>query len=144
MVDSIPHDHPSVESVRATLQRAGRMNHPKLVLPDDANTELFPESVVHFVLSGQQYHARIERNFDEVPEIRSVRDNSRLVREREGENRLHEWFEANDLGYGRSVHIDVIEPDHLYGVRLPGDRMIYTDIPKPNSSLTDIARDLEG
>lgn len=120
------------------------MNHPKLVLPDDANTELFPESVVHFVLSGQQYHARIERNFDEVPEIRSVRDNSRLVREREGENRLHEWFEANDLGYGRSVHIDVIEPDHLYGVRLPGDRMIYTDIPKPNSSLTDIARDLEG
>lgn len=121
------------------------MNHPKLVLPEDANetTTLFPESIVHCVLSGEQYHARIEWNFDGIPEIRSVRDNSRLIREREGENRLHEWFEASNLGFDRSVHVDVIEPGHLYGVRVPGDRAIYTDVPKPNSSLTDIARDLE-
>lgn len=125
------------------------MNHPKLVLPEDADsdsdTELFPESnsSVHVVLSGQQYHARIERSFDGIPEIRAVRDNARLAREGEGENRLHEWFEASDLGYGRSVHVDVVEQDHLYGVRLPGDRAIYTDTPKPNSSLADIARDLK-
>jgi hypothetical protein len=120
------------------------MNHPKLVLPEDPNRELFPESVVNIVLAGQQYHARIERNFDGIPEIRAVRDNSRLAREGEGENRLHEWFEVSDIGYGRSVHIDVVERDHLYGVRLPGDQAIYTNIPKPNSSLTDIARDLDG
>jgi hypothetical protein len=125
------------------------MNHPKIVLPDDVDTdantdtELFPESAVHVVLSGEQYHAYIERNFDGDPEIRAVRDNLRLAREREGENRLQEWFEENDLGFGRSVHVDVIETNHLYGVRLPGERAIYTDVPKPNSSLTDIARDLE-
>jgi hypothetical protein len=130
------------------------MNHPKLVLPDDVDrdssetnaetdTELFPESVVHVVLSGEQYRACIEQNFDGEPEIRAVRDNLRLAREREGDPRLQEWFEENDLGFGRSVHVDVIETGHLYGVRLPGEREIYTDVPKPNSSLADIARDLE-
>jgi hypothetical protein len=127
------------------------MNHPKLVLPDDVNTdanaetdtELFPESVVHVVLSGQQYRACIEQNFDGEPEIRAVRDNLRLAREREGDPRLQEWFEASDLGFGRSVHVDVVEAGHLYGVRLPGERAIYTDVPKPNSSLADIARDLD-
>lgn len=124
------------------------MNHPKLVLPEngkpDPDRELFPESVVHIVLSGQQYHARIEQDFDGIPEIRAARDNARLAREGDGENRLHEWFEAIDLGFDRSVHVDVIEPDHLYGVRLPGERAVYTDIPEPKDSLADIARDIEG
>ncbi|MFC6960744.1 DUF7112 family protein [Halocatena marina] len=147
MADRIPHDHPTVESVRATLDRVGRMDQPKLVLPNDP--ELFPETIVHFVLDGQQYHARINRKYHDTPEIRSVRDNARLARAGEGEgedtsvNRLHEWFETNDLEFGRSVHVDVVEPNHLYGVRLPGERAVYTDIPKPNSSLSDIANNLE-
>lgn len=121
------------------------MDHPKLVLPNDP--ELFPEAVVHIVLDGQRYHARIDRNYDDTPEIRSVRDNARLAREGEGEaaseNRLHEWFAASDLEFGRSIHVDVVEPNHLYGLRLPGEQAIYTDIPKPNGSLSDIANDLE-
>lgn len=123
------------------------MDQPKLVLPSD--TELFPETVVNIVLDGHRYHARIDWDFDDTPEIRSIRDNTRLAREGEGEredtsaNRLHEWFETSDLGFGRSVHVDIIEPNHLYGVRLPGEQAIYTDIPKPKRSLSDIANDLE-
>lgn len=123
------------------------MDHPKLVLPNDP--KLFPEAVVNIVLDRHRYHARIDWNFDDTPEIRSVRDNARLAREGEGEgeasseNRLHEWFAASDLEFGRSVHVDVIEPNHHYGLRLPGKQAVYTDIPKPNESLSDIANDLE-
>lgn len=120
------------------------MAHPKLVLP--AESSLFPEGVVHITLDGQQYRARIDRSFEGVPEIRSVYDNARLVREGAREssvNRLREWFEESDLEYGRSVHVDVIEPDHQYAIRQPGATEVYTVIPQPDQSLSDIADGLE-
>lgn len=147
VAERIPHDHPSVTTVRASLERSGGMNHPKLVLPEDSH--LFPDhaagsaEIVHLVLDGAAYHAPIEYNFDDVPEIRSAWDNPRIARDRDGENRLHDWYTASDLEFGRSVHLDVVEQGHLYGVRTPGEEAIYTDLPKPNESLADIASSLD-
>lgn len=144
MSDRIHHDHPSIDTVRGTLDRAGSTAHPKLVLPEKLS--LFPEGVVHITLGGQQYHARIDRSFDGVPEIRSVYDNARLVREGAREssvNRFREWFEGTDLDYGRSVHVDVIESGHQYAIRRPGAEAVYTVVPQPDQSLADIADSLE-
>ncbi|UPM42045.1 DUF7112 family protein [Halocatena salina] len=144
MSDRIPHDHPSIDTVRGTIDRAGSTAHPKLVL--DSESSLFPEGVVHLTLDGQQYHARIERSFDGTPEIRSVYDNARLAREGAREpsvNRLREWFDEGDLVFGRSVHVDVIEPDHQYAIRRPGATAVYTVIPRPDRSLSEIADSLE-
>lgn len=144
MPDRIHHDHPSIDTVRGTLDRAGSTAHPKLVLPEEPS--LFPEGVVHLTLDEQQYRARIDRSFDGAPEIRSVYDNARLVREgarESGVNRLREWFDANELDYGRSVHVDVVEPGHQYAVRRPGAEAVYTVVPQPDQSLADIADGLD-
>lgn len=143
MSDRIHHDHPSIDTVRGTLDRAGSTAHPKLVLPDEP---LFPEGIVHITVDGQQYRARIDRSFEGVPEIRSVYDNARLVREGargSSTNRLREWFEESDLEYGRSVHVDIIDPGHQYAIRRPGATAVYTVIPQPDQSLSEIADGLE-
>lgn len=142
MPNRLPHDHPSIDSVRATIERAGSTAHPKLVLPEEP--ALFPEGVAHVTIDGQQYHARIDRSFEGVPEIRSIRDNARLARrgKTDAVNRLREWFDAGDLGFGRSIHVDIIEPGHQYAIRRPGEQAVYTTIAQPDQSLSAIAREL--
>ncbi|WP_254542818.1 DUF7112 family protein [Halomarina pelagica] len=140
MADRIPHDHSSVTTVRAHLERAGRTDRPKLVLPEEVS---IPDDPVRLVLDGRTYHARIEPDFDDVPEIRGAYDNARMARERDGANRLVEWYEDGNLSFGRSVHFDVVDPGDLYGVRAPGERATYDSRDTPSDSLADIARDLD-
>jgi hypothetical protein len=140
MGDRISHDHASVVTHRAKLERAGRTSRPKLALPDDVPA---PERPVRLVLDGTTYHAAVEEAVDGTAEIRGAYDNARMAREREGENRLVEWVERSDLDFGRSVHVDVVDDD-LYGVRAPGERAVYTPTASPNDSLADIADDLDG
>lgn len=143
MTDRIPHDDPSVRAVRARLVRAGRTDRPKIVLPDDET--LFPEceDPVRVVLGGRSYRAYLDHDFDGVPEIRALRENARMAREGEGENALAAWFRDSSLDFGRSVHVDVIDPGHHYGVRAPGERAVYTTHDAPAESLADIAKDLD-
>ena len=143
MTDRIPHDHPSVDTVRAKLVRAGRTDRPKVVLPEDDG--LFPESddPVQVALDGRRYHARLERDFDGVPELRALRENARLAREGDGPNELVEWFRDSSLDFGRSVHVDVVDPGTQYGIRGPGDRAVYTVTERPDGALADIANDLD-
>jgi hypothetical protein len=142
VTDRIAHDHPTVETVRASVARAGRTDRLKLVLPD--RETLFPETVARVVLDDHTRHARIERGLDGERELRAVRDNPRLVREAEGRNRLPAWLEAAGLDAGRSVNVDVVDPGVLYGLRAPGERALYTPVEAPDDSLADIARDLDG
>lgn len=143
MTDRIPHDHPSVDAVRATVAQAGRTDRPKIVLPQD--DEHFPQTdePVEVALDGRTYHARLDRDFDGVPEIRALRQNARLAREGDGENALVDWFRRSPLDFGRSVHVDVIDAGALYGIRAPGASAVYTVTDRPADALADIANDLD-
>jgi hypothetical protein len=140
VTDSIPHDHSSVSTHRATLARAGRTDRPKIVLPEELQV---PDDPVRLVLDGHTYYTVVDADFDGVPEVRGAYDNVRMARERDGSNHLVEWVEAADLEFGRSVHVDVVESD-LLGVRAPGESAVYSAPASPNDSLQDIARDLDG
>lgn len=140
MTDRIQHDHSSIDSYRATVERAGRTDRPKVVLPEEITA---PEAPVRIVLDGHVYRAVIETDFGDVPEIRGAYDNARMAREQDGPNRLAEWFESSDLSFGRSVHLDVIEPGAHYGLRTPGESAVYSPTTAPDDSLTDIASDID-
>jgi len=100
--------------------------------------------VVRVSLAGDEGHARIETALDGSPVLRRVVDNARLAREDEGENRLAEWVADADVPDGGSAHFDVITDGHQYGLRAPGERVVYAAKAAPDDSLADIARDLEG
>jgi hypothetical protein len=138
--ERLPSDHPTVETVRATLDRRGR-THSRLSLPDG---DLFSLDTIRLVLDGDTYHAQIETNRKGSLVINGAYDNARLARERSGEDRLEEWRDTSNIDYGRSVLVDVVEPGFLYGVREPGERAVYDAIESPDEGLAAIARDLDG
>jgi hypothetical protein len=143
MPDRIPSDHPSIETHRISLDRRGRMDRPRL---DCSGIEaaLPIEEVVRLTLDGDTYHARVERTFEDDPEIRGAYDNPRIAREpAEGTDRLAEWRARNGLDFGRSVLFDVVVPGHAYGLRVPGERAVYEVTTPPDDSLQSIARSLD-
>jgi hypothetical protein len=140
VTDRLPSDHPSVETVRATLARRGR-TRSRLALPAD---DRFPLTTTRLVLDGDTTHARIERSRGEGVEVNGAYDNVRLARERDGEDRLEAWRAESKIDYGRSVLVDVVEAGFLYGVREPGERAVYDAVESPDEGLASIARDLDG
>jgi hypothetical protein len=135
VTDRLPSDHPSVETVRATLARRGR-TRSRLALPAD---DRFPLTPTRLVLDGDTYHGRIESGEDGV-EINGAYDNARLARERDGEDRLEAWRRNAEIDHGRSVLVDVVEAGFLYGVREPGERVVYDAVESPDEGLAAIVR----
>ncbi|SFR98368.1 hypothetical protein SAMN05216559_2020 [Halomicrobium zhouii] len=141
MADRLPSDHDAVETHRATVSQVGRMGRPQVAVPDSVAVD--EGEVFRVVLDGEEYHGRVETTLDGDRVIRRAADNARLVREGEGENRLAEWFDGVDVAFGDSVHFDVVTGGHKYGLRSPGERVVYTATDGLDSSLADIARNLE-
>jgi hypothetical protein len=142
-MDRIAHDNASVRTVRATLERVGRTDRPRIDLPD-SDTDAFPVGeVVRVALDGTTRHARVHRGMDEGLELRAVYDNARQARTDDGEDRLPEWVAERDLEFGRSVLIDVVEAGFFYGVRAPDEAAVYEVPDRPDDGLAAIARDLE-
>jgi hypothetical protein len=137
--DRVAADNPSVETIRATLARAGRTDRPKVALPDSFDV---PEGSPRLVLDDHEYHARIELSLRDEPEIRGAYDNARLARTGEGENRLAEWVAENGLEFGRSVLVDVVLSGQLYGLRAPGDHAVY-EVSERDEGLASIAEEIE-
>jgi len=145
MPDRVPSDHPSVESVRAELVRAGRTDRPRVAVPADA-ADLVPEGeVVRLVLDGTERFARVAaRMGDDRLELRGAHDTPDDARDPgSGSDRLGDWQDAHGVRFGGAVLLDVVEAGYKYGLRAPGERAVY-DAGRPDSSLADIARDLDG
>jgi hypothetical protein len=142
MADAVSSD--GVESVRATLVRAGRTDRPKVTLPADARDRVAEDEVVRLSLGRTTRHARIERALDDGLEIRGAYDTPRAARERDGPNRLVEWVEDVGLGFDRTVHLDVVEEGFFYGLRAPGERAVYHVPDRPDEGLAGIAEEIEG
>lgn len=142
MADRLPSDHDAVQTHRGPVSQVGRTGRPEVAIPDALPLE--DGDVIHLVLDGEQYHGQVETTLEGDTVIRRAADNARLVREGEGEDRLSEWFDAIDVAFGDSVHFDVVTEGHKYGLRSPGNRVVYSATDRPDSSLTDIARNLDG
>lgn len=141
MSESIPSDHESVETHRVTIEPIGRTGRPRVVLPTEC--ALSAGDVIVLTLDGTQYYTAVESSIDSDLVLTHAGDNRRLAREQDGENRLAEWVESAGVSIGGSAHFDAISPGHQYGLRTPGNRIVYTAIKQPDSSLSAIARDFE-
>jgi len=142
MSDRVPSDHDAVDTHRVAIEAVGRTGRPRVVLPED--TGLTDGDVATFALDGDDYEARVETSLDGDFVVTHVADNRRLARERDGENRLAEWVASAGVSVGGSAHFDVVTEGHQYGLRTPGKRVVYTATEAPDTSLSDIASDLDG
>ena len=140
MSERIPSDHASVTSLRASIARSGGTRRPCLRLPDDVAVD--EGDVVRLLLDGVPTHARVVSDSTGLL-VRGAYDNERLAREpREGENRLVAWCADHDRDPGDAVELDELDPGFCYGLRDPGERVVY-DVPaRPDQSLRDIASSL--
>ncbi|WP_226022083.1 DUF7112 family protein [Halomicrobium salinisoli] len=142
MADRLPSDHEAVETHRVTVASVGRTDRPRVELPDDLDVN--EGDVVRLVLDGEEYHARVDAALDGSLVVSHVADNARLAREGDGENRLAEWVDGSEVALGGSAHLDVVTTGYKYGLREPGTRVVYSATDAPDSSLADIASDLDG
>jgi len=142
MSDRVPSDHDAVDTHRVPIEAVGRTDRPRVVLPDAVG--LSDGDVITLALDGDDYEARVETSLDGDRTVTHAADNRRLARERDGENRLAEWVADATVSLGGSAHLDVVTEGHQYGLRTPGTRVVYTATEAPDSSLSDIAGDLDG
>lgn len=142
MPDRVAHDHPTVETLDGTLERYGGTYRPAIRLPQ---TDAVPVgTVIRVVLDGSEYRAMVSEGSDGVPVIRGAYDTPRQARDPgSAEDRLENWVDERDLQFGRTIHIDIIEPGHSIGIRAPGESATYDSTESPRDSLAAIARDLE-
>jgi hypothetical protein len=143
MTDSVSSENSAVKTVRAKLTSAGATGRPRIAVPEEVRESFPTGELVRFVLGGKTYHAKIHLALDDTVEIRGAYDNRRLAREGDGENRLVEWTERENLDVGRSVLVDVVVEGELYGARAPGKQAVYQVPDAPDSGLSDIAESLE-
>lgn len=145
MADRVPSDDPGVESVRAELVRAGRTDRPRVAVPADGADRFPAGEVVRLVLDGSERFTRVAtRTGEDRLELRGAHETPEDAADPgSGSDRLGEWRDARDLRLGGAVLVDVVESDYKYGLRAPGERAFY-DLGRPDSSLADIARDLDG
>jgi hypothetical protein len=152
----VPSDDEGVASVRVSLARSGGTRRPCVRIPEDDELDGRVESgtcdgltmaagdVIRVVIDRDERYAPVTAD-SAGRLVRGAFDNRRIAREAgEGENRLLAWLDANDREAGDSVVLDVVVPGELYGLRIPGERAVYEANRGPRSSLSDIARDLDG
>ena len=137
MSDRVASDNPSVETLRAEVVRAGATRRPRLLVEDGAD-RIPAGDVVRLVIDGDARYAPTTTD-DDGTRSAGAFDSACLARDRGGSNRLAEWLRAEDLGFGRSVAVDIVTPGYKYGLRRPGDRAVYTATEPPAAGLRDIA-----
>ena len=140
----IPSDHDSIETLRATVERVGRTDRPKVALPGEADLGLDAEDVVRLVIDGDTYHTRVETDFDGHREFRGAFPSPTLARDPDADrDHLADWLAEAGIDAGNSVLVDVVTAGVQYGLRAPGTRAVYEAADEGNEGLASIARDLE-
>lgn len=142
MAERVGSDHPSVTTHRGRLVRRGGTRRPAVELPAEERDALPADGTVRLVVDGHQRHAPVGDR-GESRAIFGAYENARRARERDGRDRLAEWVDARGLEFGRSVHVDVVEPGEVYGLRVPGEEAVYEVERGPTESLRRIAEDLD-
>ncbi len=141
MTDRIPSDHETITSHRVSLSSVGRTSRVQVVLPDALDCD--PFDIVSLALSGRNYHSQLTRAVSGDIVIMGAFANRRLARTAEGENQFQQWVADSGRGPGDSLELDVLRDGFAYGLRIPGERVIYEPPEPQRSSLSDIAQSLE-
>jgi len=139
--DRVPSDHGTVESHRVHLASVGRTGRLQLPLPGELSCAV--DEVVGVCFDGSPHFARIGTTLDSQPALQDAYADRELARTRGGEDELGAWLEAAELSADDPLVLDVLTPGYAYGVRLPGERVVYGPPEQPDSSLTAIARSLD-
>jgi hypothetical protein len=141
VTDSIPSDHAAVDSYRVTVESVGRTSRPQIELPDDVDAAV--GDIVELTVFGDRLYAEVVSNLSGERAIQGAFANRRQARQGDGENLLRSALDERGFGPGTTLVFDVVTEGHAYGLREPGNRVVYEAADPPNSSLADIARSLE-
>ncbi|MFC4990228.1 MULTISPECIES: DUF7112 family protein [Saliphagus] len=143
MADRLASDHPSIETVRATL--AETPTGVRIDVPAEEADRLPVGEVVRVACNGDELFARPDRTLGgDGVRIPGLYDAPGYARDPGGcEDRLAGWVAEGDARPGGSVLLDIVEPDFLYGIRAPGETAYYEAREPPADSLSAIAEDLE-
>ena len=143
MSDRVPSDHESITSHRTHHRQVGRVGRPRVPLPDAI--EVSVGDVIRLSLAGEEYHAQVTQSRDGDRDVRGAFFDAQLARtDGEGENYLAAWVDDAGVDVGDPLVLDVVTPGYKFGLRTPGTRVTYTATDAPSSSLSDIARNLDG
>lgn len=141
MTDRVSHDHPTIETVSGTVARYGGTNRPEIRVAETLSVE--QGTVVRLVTGGAEYYTVVQSGESQRPVFRGAYPSPRTARNPgAATNHLVSWVEERDLEWGRTVHVDVVEPGFKYGLRGPGESTTYST-GRPDEGLADIARDLD-
>ena len=141
MTDRIPSDHATIESHRISLGTVGRTRRLQVELPDEL--ECAVDDVVYLSLEGDGFHATITASLHGDAAVQDAFPTRQLARTRAGEDALRAWVDDTGLTAGDALVLDVLREGYAYGLRRPGKRVVYAPPEPPNSSLADIARNLD-
>lgn len=142
MTDRVPSEHPVVDSHRVELDAVGSTGRAQLVLPPGLSCT--PGDIVRLSLEGTQTHAEVVSTLRGESAVRRACRNRRLARTGEGTDLLGGWFEDGGHGPDSTLLLDVLTEGYAYGLREPGERVLYEPVDPPDSSLADIAESLDG
>ena len=146
MTDRVTSD--GVETYRARLVRTG--GGVGVAVP--AAAALTPGDEIRLDIAGATRYARVGRHgdgavirgaYDARSDLRTLTGDDTAVSASDVTDRLGEWIRGIDRGVGDSVALDCVEAGHQYGLRVPGDRVVYTIAGRPDDSLQDIASRLD-
>lgn len=143
MADRVSSDHPSVKTVRATLTETA--TGVRIDIPDDEREHFPTATVVRVVLDGDERFMSVEQSLTgDGLSITGIYDSPQFAREpREGTDRVGPWADDHSVRVGGSVLIDIVEPEYLYGLRAPGETVVYDAREPPADSLSSIAESIE-
>lgn len=142
VTERIASDHDTVESHRVHLAEVGYTGRLQLPLPERLTCAV--DDVVSVCFDGSSYYSQVSTTLDGEPALRGSFADRELARTRDGENELAAWLEDMGVSDGDPLLLDVLTPGYAYGLRRPGERVVYGPPEQPDSSLTAIARSLDG
>lgn len=144
MAERVPADHETVATHRVRLETVGPTGRPEVALPAETATALTAGDSIRLCLSGTEHHAVVRTGLADGLVIRGAYANSRLAREGgPAANRLTRWRDGHDLEPGAQLLFDDVTTGFLYGLRRPGEHVVYPSRNRPAAGLADIARSLE-
>ena len=139
--EGLPSDHDAVESHRVHLTQVGRTSRLALPLPETLSC--VSGDVVRLSFEGTVAYAAVDTNLHDEAVVRGAFPTKRLARASgEGEDRFAAWVDSADIEAGDPAVLDVVTAGYAYGIRRPGERVVYSPVDAPDGSLADIADSL--